>query len=118
MNVLRHIDINGTRITEIAERSRLSKQAVGQLVTTCEAGKLVRIAPDPTDRRAKIVKFTDHGRAVIEVERDVMKRMDADMNKLLGTGRLSALRRSLVRLAEWKGPFTAERKARSRRTRR
>jgi DNA-binding MarR family transcriptional regulator len=118
MNVLRHIDVNGTRITEIAERSRLSKQAVGQLITTCEEEKLVRTVPDPGDRRAKIVKFTGHGRAVIEVERGVMKRMDADISKLVGSGGLVALRRSLVRLAEWEGPFRADGKARRSRKRR
>lgn len=115
MNVLRHVDIGGTRITEIAERSRLSKQAVGQLLTTCEAEKLVKTVADPADGRAKIVKFTGLGRAVIDVERGVMRRIDADMAKLLGPRGVAALRRSLVLLGEWRGPFAAKADARSAR---
>ena len=103
MNVLRHIDLGGTRITEIAERSRLSKQAVGQLVTGCEAQKLVRTISDPTDRRAKMVTFTKRGRAVIDAERDVMERMDAEMKVLLGAGSFADLRRSLLLLSDWTG---------------
>ena len=103
MNVLRHIDLGGTRITEIADRSRLSKQAVGQLVAGCEAQKLVRTISDPSDRRAKIVTFTNRGRAVIDAERDVMERMDAEMKGLLGAGNFTDLRRSLLLLSEWTG---------------
>lgn len=115
MNVLRHIDLSGTRITEIADRSRQSKQAVGQLVATCETQKLVKTTSDPTDRRAKIVTFTDLGRAVIDAERDVMERMDAELKILLGEGNFGELRRSLLLLSEWTasiGPRkTSQRKA-------
>jgi DNA-binding MarR family transcriptional regulator len=118
MNVLRHIDVGGTRITEIAERSRLSKQAVGQLLTICEAEKLVKTVSDPDDRRAKIVRFTRLGRAVIDVERGVMRRIDTDMTKLLGARGVAALRRSLALLGEWNGPFAEKAKGRSARRRR
>lgn len=114
MNVLRHIDVGGTRITEIAERARLSKQAVGQLLTTCEAERLVRTVPDPIDRRAKIVRFTGRGRAVIDVERGVMRQIDADMVKLLGVRGVSDLRRSLALLGEWRGPTFRRTSARGR----
>jgi len=35
MNLLRHIDFEGTRISEIALRARVSKQTVGELVAGC-----------------------------------------------------------------------------------
>lgn len=105
MNLLRHIDLGGTRITEIAQRARLSKQAVGQLLGACEAEKLVKTIPDPTDRRAKIVTFTNLGRAVIDAERDVMERIDAELGNILGAGNFAELRRLLTVLAEWVGPF-------------
>lgn len=108
MNLLRHIDVDGTRITEIAERARSSKQAVGQLVATCKAEKLVQTLADPTDRRAKIVTFTPQGRSVIEVDRAVMEQMDAQLQILLGTEPFSELRKSLALLAEWSGPFPAK----------
>jgi DNA-binding MarR family transcriptional regulator len=103
MNLLRHLDLEGTRITEIADRARLSKQAIGQLVANCEAERLVRVVPDPKDRRAKIVVFSDLGKAVIDAERDVMARMDAELERLLGSRNFAELRRALMHLSEWTG---------------
>ena len=56
--LLPHIDLDGTRITEIARRAGITKQAVGPLVDELVAlGALERI-PDPADGRAKLVRFT------------------------------------------------------------
>ena len=115
MNVLRHIDLGGTRITEIADRSRMSKQAVGQLIAICETQKLVKTVSDATDRRAKIVTFTERGRAVIDAEREVMERMDAYLQALLGTKGFGDLRHSLMLLSEWSGPFAPEKPSVQRR---
>jgi len=53
-----HIDLEGTRLTQLARRLGISKQAVGQLVDELEAlGILLRV-PDPRDRRAKLIRFT------------------------------------------------------------
>lgn len=109
MNLLRHLDFGGTRISELAARSRLSKQAVGQLLAACEAERLVSMAPDPTDGRAKLVVFTDRGRAIIEAEVHVMRRIDAELKKLLGVRRYAELRRSLATLSRWRGSAAAVR---------
>jgi DNA-binding MarR family transcriptional regulator len=56
-NLFPHIDLEGTRLTEIARRAGISKQAVGQLVDELvEMGALERV-PDPTDGRAKLIRF-------------------------------------------------------------
>jgi DNA-binding MarR family transcriptional regulator len=109
MNLLRHIDLGGTRISEIAERARLSKQAVSQLVVSSEDEKLVKTIPDPSDRRAKIVTFTNLGRAVIDAERDIMVRIDAELKKVLGQAGFRQLGDALALLAEWSGPFALRR---------
>ncbi len=60
-SLLPHIDLEGTRITVIAKRMGISKQAVGELVKEMEAmGALERI-PDPEDGRAKLVRFCNKG---------------------------------------------------------
>jgi DNA-binding MarR family transcriptional regulator len=115
MNLLRYIDVEGTRITEIAARSLMTKQGVGQLIVACEREGLVKTVADPRDGRAKIVRFTKLGRSVIEVERDVIARMDVELEKLLGKAEFAALRRALSLVTDWKSPFSKEKKARSRR---
>ena len=55
--LLPHIDLEGTRLSELARRVGVSKQAVGQWVDELEAmGGLTR-APDPHDKRARLVRF-------------------------------------------------------------
>src|SRR5918997_1094161 len=52
---------HGSRLTELAERSGLTKQAIGEAVTELERlGYLTRV-PDPEDRRAKIITLTERG---------------------------------------------------------
>jgi DNA-binding MarR family transcriptional regulator len=113
MSLLRHIDLGGTRITEIAQRSRVSKQTIGQALVACEAEKLVKTIPDPTDRRAKIVTFTNLGRAVIVAERDIMEHLDAELAAVLGPEVFDELRKSLAELAEWPGPYAGRKKKRA-----
>lgn len=62
-----HIDLEGTRPTELARRLGISKQAVGQLLTELEAMQAIVRVPDPTDRRARLVKFNDApGRGLLD----------------------------------------------------
>lgn len=66
-NLFPHIDLDGTRPSEIARRVGISKQAVGQLVAELEAMGAVERVPDPADRRARLVKFsTQPGRGLLD----------------------------------------------------
>ena len=67
MSLFPHIDHGGTRLTEIAKRLGHSKQAVGQLVDELEQmGMLERVA-DPSDGRAKLIKFSNApGRSLLD----------------------------------------------------
>lgn len=56
-NLFPHLDLSGTRLTTLARRAGISKQAVGQLVDDLERmGALERVA-DPADKRAKLIRF-------------------------------------------------------------
>ena len=59
--VFRHIDGEGSRLTELAERSGLTKQAVGEALDDLERMGYVERAPDPVDGRAKIIRLTERG---------------------------------------------------------
>ena len=59
--VLTHLSLSGSRLTDLAKRASMTKQAMGQLVDEVEALGYVERIPDPTDKRAKLVRFTDKG---------------------------------------------------------
>ncbi len=64
--LFRHLDLGGTRLTDLAARARVTKPSMRALVDEAEALRLVERRPDPTDRRAKIVLFTSAGLALLE----------------------------------------------------
>lgn len=61
VHVTRHLPLQGARLTELAQRARMTKQAMADLVAQCEAWGLVERLPDPLDRRARRVAFTALG---------------------------------------------------------
>ena len=56
-----NIDPEGSRLTELAERARMTKQSVGEVTTDLEQRGYVERVPDPADGRAKIIRLTDRG---------------------------------------------------------
>ena len=93
--VMATIAFDGARITEMAERARITRQAMSQLVSELEdLGYVERIA-DPSDRRAKLVMLTDHGRAAVDVAVEALHRLEREWTRKLGRERMRELRASL-----------------------
>jgi DNA-binding MarR family transcriptional regulator len=63
--VFEHLDPGGTRITTLAERARMTHQAMGELVADLEQAGLLERVTDPADRRARLVRPTAAGDAVL-----------------------------------------------------
>ena len=61
IHITRHLDLEGTRLTDLAQKAGMSKQAMGDLVDQCEAWDLVTREPDPRDARARMVRFRPPG---------------------------------------------------------
>ncbi len=61
VHITRHLPLQGARLTELASRAGMTKQAMGKLVDQCEAWGLVTRSPDPRDARAILVVFTTTG---------------------------------------------------------
>lgn len=87
IHITRHLSLQGDRITELAERAGISKQAMLDVVDQCEAWGLVARVADPHDRRAKRVQYTDAGRewhwafqrAVLQAEAEFEEAVGADI---------------------------------------
>jgi DNA-binding MarR family transcriptional regulator len=61
IHITRHLPLNGARLVELAAMAGMSKQAMRDLVTQCEAWDLVQRVPDSLDARAKRIVFTQTG---------------------------------------------------------
>jgi DNA-binding MarR family transcriptional regulator len=104
--VFGNIDAEGTRLTQLAERARMTPQAMGELVDDLVArGYLDRI-PDPSDRRAKLIVLTDRGYEAVQAAFDTIMGIEAELEALLGRNGLLRLRRALHRIVESTPPPT------------
>lgn len=99
--VLPHIDLEGTRVTEIARRMRISKQAVDRTVAELERLGLVQRVPDPTDGRARLVRFTARGRRELLAGLDVLGELQREIATAIGTKRMERLHADLIVLVDW-----------------
>lgn len=84
VHITRHLALEGSRLTDLAQRAGMTKQAMGDLVTQCEAWGLVVRAPDPLDARARVVKFTDSGLAWLRAFRDAVLQAEAEFRAEVG----------------------------------
>ncbi len=86
------IDRAGTRLSELAQRAAITKQAMMQVVDDLERRGLVRRTGDPADTRAKVVRLTAKGlRQRAEARRAVVA-VESRARRTLGDRRYDALR--------------------------
>jgi DNA-binding MarR family transcriptional regulator len=87
---------DGSRITDIAKAQDVSKNAVGQLVSELEELGYVERVPDPLDGRAKVVRYTESGVALIGDAAVIGDGLNAEIANIIGPRRLRELRSILA----------------------
>lgn len=108
--VFRFLDLDrGSRLTELAERAGMTKQAVGELVTDLQALGYVERLPDPLDGRAKIVRLTERGRASHRAAQEAFAAIEAGWVERFGEPRVAELRELLEQIAAGAQARTAPR---------
>ncbi len=98
--VVRNMEPDGTRISELARRAGMTKQAMGQLVRELETLRYVSLWQDPTDRRAKLVTYTETGQRLASDVADALSEVHSQFKTALGKGGAKDLRRLLGRVAD------------------
>ena len=93
--VFRFIDAEGSRLTTLAERSGLTKQAIGEVVDELERLGHVERTADPGDRRAKIIRLTERGVQGQVAAARILKEVEKRWARHLGRERIDMLRRTL-----------------------
>ncbi len=100
MTVMEHLPLEGARITDLAVRAGVTKQAMGQLVDELERLGFVERIGDPSDQRAKIVRFTEAGLALLNEARDIVAKIWWEYADELGEDRLTRVHIGLDKLLE------------------
>ena len=93
--VFQQMDAPGTRLTDLAARAHMTKQSMGALVDDLERLGYVERIPDPTDKRARIVRRTARGWAVERAARESVGAFEAEWAKRIGAARMGEFRRIL-----------------------
>jgi DNA-binding MarR family transcriptional regulator len=102
--VFRFIHDDGMRLTELATLAGLTKQSVGEIVDDLtDLGYLERY-PDPTDRRAKLLRLTKKGKEAQKIGFDLFAELEEEWATAFGADRIDALRSLLEEIAMAKAP--------------
>jgi DNA-binding MarR family transcriptional regulator len=94
----------GLHASDLADRLRVSRQAVAQAVAGLERHDYVTRVPHPADARARIIELTPRGRQALRVLRANALDRERRWERTLGQQRLGELRETLQLLLSAESP--------------
>jgi DNA-binding MarR family transcriptional regulator len=96
--VAAHLDVfqypgpDSQRPSELAQRARMSKQALNYLLGQMEKLGYLERRQDGEDQRFKRIHLTQRGQAAVRAIREIVLEVEADWERQLGTRRFAQLR--------------------------
>ncbi|GLH80632.1 transcriptional regulator [Bradyrhizobium sp. SSBR45G] len=109
VSLTRNLDVEGTRLTELARRASMSKQAMGELVDQCAVLGLVVREADPNDGRARLVRFTPAGLKWLQAFGDAVDVAESEMRQELGKATMDAIVQGLSAYGQRFDPLEEDR---------
>ncbi|MEM9620048.1 MAG: MarR family transcriptional regulator [Pseudomonadota bacterium] len=106
--ILIHISNGVTRAAELARALGVSRQAIQQQINDLEEDDLVTQMPDPNDKRANRIVFSERGAALINQAMETLRGAEQALAMRLGYDQVTHMRRALM--ADW-GPVIGEQRA-------
>jgi DNA-binding MarR family transcriptional regulator len=103
--VAARIGPQGTRVSDLAEQARVTKQSAAFLVEQLEAAGYVERVRDPTDGRARLVRLTTRARRVAEAADSKVQRVLVEWADHVGEDRLRQMHETLRDLREITDPW-------------
>ena len=91
MAIFQNLGPEGARIGELAERAKLTNQSVGYLVDYLEQHGYVKRRPDPRNRRATLVCFTERGWDEADACARILDHLDQELTRRVGADKLQQL---------------------------
>lgn len=103
--LLARVAEEGSRLGELADRARVTKQTAGHLVDQLERAGYVTRTPDPTDGRARLVRLTARAYDVVPVANRAVRELLDEWEDRLGPEDMGHLVRIMARLGGMTDPF-------------
>ena len=100
MAIFQNLGPEGARIGELAERAKLTNQSVGYLVDYLEEHGYVERRPDPRNRRATLVCFTERGWDEADACARILDHLNEELTRRLGPDKLQQLHGLLAEAAD------------------
>lgn len=90
--VMMHVQLDIVRPTDIARSLRLTRQAVHSTISSLVERQIFELAPDPEDKRIKIVQLTPMGKAMRRDAQKIVQEMTDRLAERIGPTHIAALR--------------------------
>jgi DNA-binding MarR family transcriptional regulator len=96
--VFRHLSADGMRLRDLATLSQLTAPAIGEHVDELERLGYVERLPDPSDRRAKLIRPTRRGAAFMQAAYGALAEIESEWADAVGAKALVRLRDALAQV--------------------
>jgi DNA-binding MarR family transcriptional regulator len=102
------LDPEGSRASDMAAQNGITRQSMGEIVREMVDLGIVRMEPDPRDRRAKLVTWTDEGLAFAQQGYQHILEVEDMCARELGAEEFERVRDALARMTELLGDAGTE----------
>ncbi|GAA3454225.1 MarR family winged helix-turn-helix transcriptional regulator [Dactylosporangium matsuzakiense] len=85
--VLAYLDEEGIRLADLARLAGRNKQTIAAILDELEQLGYVHRTADPADRRAKLIRPTERGRAIMRISDEIVADIEARHARRLAPGR-------------------------------
>lgn len=92
-------EVGSAAVNALAERLDVERTAMGKMVGFLERDGFVRIRPDPTDGRSRLVELTAEGRRLHDAAAPRWRAAQRQFARLNGADNVAALRQGLVQMS-------------------
>jgi DNA-binding MarR family transcriptional regulator len=99
---------DGSRAIDMAERAGITRQSMGEVVREMVGLGILEMRPDPADRRAKLVTYSEHGRVVAADGYGHLVELEQRFAAEFGAAEYDIARDVLSRIAELLDDWVAE----------
>jgi DNA-binding MarR family transcriptional regulator len=100
----RHLTPDGLCLRDLAALSQVSPPAIGEHVDELERLGYVERAPDPSDRRANLIRPTQRGIAFMRAAYEALAEIETEWTDAMGADSLARLRDELAEVRALQEP--------------